>query len=43
MAEIPELTLIIKTAEEALTTLNQFQLFYLETSHTIQSGSESCP
>lgn len=32
MADIPELTLIINTAEEALITLNQFQVFYLVTN-----------
>ena len=41
MAEIPELTLIIKTTEEALTTLNQLQVFYLVTiCLIIKTGSE---
>lgn len=29
MAEFPELAQIIRTAEEALTTVNQFWVFYL--------------
>lgn len=41
MAEIPELTLMIKTTEEALTALNQLRVFYLVTiCLSIQTGSK---
>jgi hypothetical protein len=43
MPEIPELMLIIKTAEEELTTLNQFQVLSLVKNfcRIIQTGSEN--